>query len=265
MIVPEPGQTLHDGVRMPPAATAVPHDAGRTLLSGLWSQAWLVAPLSVCPAMTAPWKAPLCLRRRAGVGAAECHRRSAVGLASIGAVQVLTVVGVPGLGAVVGGVVPRVAYRLAVPTGTAAREGCHVCDVQFAAGWAGWHVLGGRCRSCGGRLGPPGWAYTVAVAAACAALAVRLPSHRPIDLALLITWLFMGSGWCAARRYRRSVSAASYAIGRLDGRHGRWGARGHCRFHRAHGVAGQRCAGRRPCRSGVSAGGVGAPGSPRAG
>lgn len=61
------------------------------------------------------------------------------------------------LGAVVGALVPRMAYRLSVPAGAPRRSACDACARPFPAGGAGWVRPGGRCPACHARLGPRGW------------------------------------------------------------------------------------------------------------
>jgi leader peptidase (prepilin peptidase) / N-methyltransferase len=61
------------------------------------------------------------------------------------------------LGALLGALVPRPAYRLSVPYGEPARPGCGHCDRPFPAGSRGWLTWSGRCPGCGTRLGPRRW------------------------------------------------------------------------------------------------------------
>jgi leader peptidase (prepilin peptidase)/N-methyltransferase len=58
------------------------------------------------------------------------------------------------LGALVGALTPRVAYRLSVEHGSPSRSACAHCARPFPAGLAGWVRLEARCPGCGTRLGP---------------------------------------------------------------------------------------------------------------
>jgi leader peptidase (prepilin peptidase) / N-methyltransferase len=61
-----------------------------------------------------------------------------------------------GVGALVGVVLPRSAYRLAVPAGAPSRSACADCAAPFTLGLSGWVRLGADCPFCGTVLGPPG-------------------------------------------------------------------------------------------------------------
>lgn len=61
------------------------------------------------------------------------------------------------LGAIVGALVPRTAYRLSVAGGTPNRSACAACDTAFASGVAGWLRFTRRCSGCGALLGPRSW------------------------------------------------------------------------------------------------------------
>ncbi|HEX8626835.1 MAG TPA: A24 family peptidase [Catenuloplanes sp.] len=74
------------------------------------------------------------------------------------------------LGAVVGALLPRVAYRLSVPAGAPPRSACDACAGPFPPGGAGWVRLGGRCPACHARLGPRGWLTATATMLGFAAL-----------------------------------------------------------------------------------------------
>lgn len=60
-------------------------------------------------------------------------------------------------GALVGALVPRVAYRLSVPGGSPPRAACAECETPLGPGVAGWVRIGGRCPACRARLGPRTW------------------------------------------------------------------------------------------------------------
>ncbi len=66
------------------------------------------------------------------------------------------------LGAGVGVLVPRVAYRLSVERGSPPRSGCASCGRPFPPGPAGWVRPGARCPACRARLGPRTWLTVLA-------------------------------------------------------------------------------------------------------
>ncbi len=88
------------------------------------------------------------------------------------------------LGAVVGGFVPRVAYRLSVPWGAPPRGGCVRCAAPFAPGTPGW-VRAGRVCPCPHRPGPPPWA-TVTAAGSSAAVLGSVAGRPGILLAVAV-------------------------------------------------------------------------------
>jgi leader peptidase (prepilin peptidase)/N-methyltransferase len=89
------------------------------------------------------------------------------------------------LGAVVGGaaggLVPLPAYRLSVPWGKPPRTACERCDAALPDGDRGWLRWGGRCASCGVRLGPRSGLVAAVGAVSGAALGWRLG----LDVALV--------------------------------------------------------------------------------
>lgn len=90
------------------------------------------------------------------------------------------------LGAVVGWLLARPAYRLSVAQRGVTRDGCVACGWRFAAGLAGWFALRHRCLSCRARLGPaPALLCTVA-ALACAGLGWRFPGSAALPAFLLL-------------------------------------------------------------------------------
>lgn len=87
------------------------------------------------------------------------------------------------LGAAVGVLLPRVAYRFGTAAGEPARSGCEHCGRRFRSGPAGWLGPGG-CRGCGARLGPAA-AITAAVAAGAYGLLAYRVGAGPVLPALL--------------------------------------------------------------------------------
>jgi leader peptidase (prepilin peptidase)/N-methyltransferase len=91
------------------------------------------------------------------------------------------------VGAAAGGMVPLPAYRLSVEFEKPPRATCEVCDTALPDGDPGWLHWGGRCRSCGARLGPPA-AVTAAVGAlAGAAFGWRLGLSMALIPFLVLT------------------------------------------------------------------------------
>ena len=73
------------------------------------------------------------------------------------------------LGALVGAVVPRAAYRLSVPWGAPPRAGCVHCGAPFPPARAGW-VRVGRVCPCPRSPGPPPWVTVLATGVSAAVL-----------------------------------------------------------------------------------------------
>lgn len=78
------------------------------------------------------------------------------------------------LGAAVGALTPRVAYRLSVESGAPPRSACDHCARPFSAGQAGWVRPSARCPGCRTRLGPLMWLCVPAGAVSFALLAWAL-------------------------------------------------------------------------------------------
>lgn len=94
------------------------------------------------------------------------------------------------LGVVVGLLLPRPTYRLAVPSGAPYRLGCHHCDEPFRLGLLGWVTITSNCVRCHRRFGPPWWTYSSGLLVTSTLLAWRIsPLHPPNGLALLAMWL----------------------------------------------------------------------------
>ncbi|GAB2939259.1 A24 family peptidase [Micromonospora polyrhachis] len=77
------------------------------------------------------------------------------------------------LGAVGGGVTPRLAYRLAIEAGTVSRSACH-CARAPRTGPSRWLGPATRCPVCTARQGPPTWSTIVAGAASFGLLVAGL-------------------------------------------------------------------------------------------
>jgi leader peptidase (prepilin peptidase)/N-methyltransferase len=78
------------------------------------------------------------------------------------------------LGALIGALVPRIAYRLSVEYGAPPRSACAACARPFPAGFPGWVRLNAGCPDCRARLGPPWWLTATAGAGSFAVLAWAL-------------------------------------------------------------------------------------------
>lgn len=104
--------------------------------------------------------------------------------------QIVLVGGCAAVGAFVGAWAPWLVLRLAVPPSDAPVSRCPHCGEPLPAGWRGWLHLGSRCPVCR-RPTARSWAYVAAATAGFAALAWRLPAHRPAEIVLLVAWLLM--------------------------------------------------------------------------
>ena len=93
------------------------------------------------------------------------------------------------VGALIGVLVPRPAYRLSVPVDEPARSACGNCDVPFPPGLSGWAALPARCPNCRTRLGPWTSLTTVLGAASFGALTWALWPSPILPAALLIAGL----------------------------------------------------------------------------
>lgn len=91
------------------------------------------------------------------------------------------------VGAGAGGMVPLPAYRLSVAWGKPPRTTCETCDAAFPDGDAGWLRWGGRCGSCGRRLGPPALTTAAVGAIAGAAFGWRLGLSAALAPFLVLT------------------------------------------------------------------------------
>lgn len=119
------------------------------------------------------------------------------------------------LGAALGALVPRVAYRLSVPAGSPHQPGCPACARPFRAGPAGWLRPGDRCPACRARLGPAGWLTGTVAALACAALGWALgptPALAPY-LAVAAAGVLLAFVDLACLRLPNPVVAAAMVTG----------------------------------------------------
>ncbi len=95
------------------------------------------------------------------------------------------------LGALVGAVVPRTAYRLSVPWGAPSRACCVHCGAPFCPGTAGW-VRVGRVCPCPRTPGPPPWITVLATAVSAAVLgSVAGRPGIPLAVALAATGVLL--------------------------------------------------------------------------
>jgi leader peptidase (prepilin peptidase)/N-methyltransferase len=147
---------------------------------------------------------------------------------------VVLVVACAALGALVGVLTPRVAYRLSVEYGTPSRSACAHCARPFPAGLSGWVRPAARCPGCGTRQGPSlvltalvgaasfgmlGWALGAVPALPAYLFVAGLGLVLAfVDLAclrlpdpLVLTAFVVGAGWLAALAF---VDGPSAAIGR---------------------------------------------------
>ncbi len=92
------------------------------------------------------------------------------------------------LGALVGVLVPRPAYRLSVDLDEPVRTGCGECGTAFPAGLSGW-VTVTACPSCRARLGPRTWLTAPAGALLFGVLAWALWPSPILPAVLLLAGL----------------------------------------------------------------------------
>jgi len=119
----------------------------------------------------------------------------------------VAVVVAAGLGAVVGALVPRVAYRLSVPYGDPPRGTCATCDSPVT--WVGW-----RCPGCGGRLGPrtPVMVVLGALSGAAVTWALWPSPALPAALVLTVFGLLLAPIDLAVQRLPNPVVAAAAGL-----------------------------------------------------
>lgn len=119
------------------------------------------------------------------------------------------------LGAAVGAVTPRVAYRLSVEYGAPSRSACTHCDRPFPAGLSGWVRVGACCPGCGTRLGPPVPLAALVGASAFGALAWALGPAAVLPAYLLVAGfgLVLAFVDLACLRLPNSLVAASLVLG----------------------------------------------------
>jgi leader peptidase (prepilin peptidase)/N-methyltransferase len=90
------------------------------------------------------------------------------------------------LGAVVGWLLARPAYRLSVASRGRSRAGCATCGRRFPAGLPGWLAVRHRCPSCRARLGPAPLLLCLVAALACAGLGWRFAGSAALPAFLLL-------------------------------------------------------------------------------
>src|SRR5262249_44160031 len=106
-------------------------------------------------------------------------------------VRLLSTVAIAVVFGVAAGLLPRVAYRLAVPATEPSRRSCAGCGRRFRPGWLGWLRFGRACRTCPADPPGPRWALSGLVALAVGALTWQAhPGTLERDL-LLLTWLIV--------------------------------------------------------------------------
>ena len=89
------------------------------------------------------------------------------------------------VGAIAGGFVPRVAYRMSVPYGEPPRTSCPGCDLKFEPGAGGWMRLRSACPRCRTRHGTAVLVSALAGAAVCGGLSASIPFSPVLVLALV--------------------------------------------------------------------------------
>lgn len=77
---------------------------------------------------------------------------------------------------------PRAAYRLAVPFGEPLRDACVDCAAPLLPGVRGWLSIRSACPACAARLGPPAWVTGMAAGLAGGLLGAAL---GPVAVLLL--------------------------------------------------------------------------------
>jgi leader peptidase (prepilin peptidase)/N-methyltransferase len=96
---------------------------------------------------------------------------------------------VAGLGALVGALTPRVAYRLSVAAGSPSRSACARCARPFPRGLRGWVRPGARCPACGTRTGPRPGPPALAGAGSFGLLAAVLGGDPALPALLIVAAL----------------------------------------------------------------------------
>jgi leader peptidase (prepilin peptidase)/N-methyltransferase len=97
------------------------------------------------------------------------------------------------VGAVVGALLPRPAYRLAVPHDVAPAADCPHCLTPLPVGIRGWLAVGRRCVKCRKPMTPSVWVYMSACASTFAILAWRIPHRSLAEAVLLAGWLVVAA------------------------------------------------------------------------
>lgn len=118
------------------------------------------------------------------------------------------------LGAALGAVTPRLAYRLSVDYGAPPRSACANCATPFAPGLPGWVRVTARCPQCRARQSLPVW-VTVPIGAACFGLvgwAVEPVAWLPPYLVLVGIGLVLAAIDVACLRLPDPLVGAAFAV-----------------------------------------------------
>ena len=115
------------------------------------------------------------------------------------------------IGAVLGGLLGRPVYRLAVPAGAPIRTACDGCAAP-----AGW-VAAGNCVGCGRQLGPPWWGLGITAGIASAGIGWRFgwaPELAPY-LVLALLGVLLAAIDLAVMRLPDGLVIPGFAVGTL--------------------------------------------------
>ncbi|MFG2056851.1 prepilin peptidase [Micromonospora sp. NPDC048930] len=109
---------------------------------------------------------------------------------------------------------PRVAYRFAVPFGEPLRAACAGCGVPLRPGVRGLLSVRLTCAACAARLGPPSWLTGVAAGLAGGLLAAALgpAAVLPLYLAVAVLGVLLAAIDLACRRLPDTLVLPALAV-----------------------------------------------------
>ena len=121
---------------------------------------------------------------------------------------------VAGVGFIGGALLPRVAYRMSVPTDDPYRAACQACGSEFRDGFRGWVYFGHRCPVCATRLGPSAWltAVSAAIAGVGVVIAVGSSPLLPILAVVVLIGVLLAAVDLACMRLPDVLVLPTFAV-----------------------------------------------------
>ncbi|MCW3843791.1 A24 family peptidase [Micromonospora yasonensis] len=115
---------------------------------------------------------------------------------------------------VAGLLLPRAAYRFAVPFGEPLRDICVNCGASLPLGTRGWLSVRSTCPTCAARLGPATWAtgVTAGLAGGLVAAALGPVAVLPLFLAVAVLGVLLAAIDIACRRLPDTLVLPALAV-----------------------------------------------------